>query len=101
MDERDLLRCLLHVVGRTAIPATEIRAVVSKRSKKGIKAFNLFDGHRTIQEVARRTKINAGNLSRTTSRWVEHGIIFWVGEGKEARLLHVYAIPEKEPQGAK
>lgn len=101
MNEGDLLRCLLHVVGRAAIPATEIRALVGQRGKSRIKAFNLFDGSHTIQEVARRTKIDKGNLSRSASLWVQHGMAFWVGEGKEARLLHVYAIPEKEPKGAK
>jgi len=100
MDEPDLLRCILHVIGRAAIPATEIREAVGK-GKNRIKAFNLFDGHHTVQEVARRTKIDAGNLSRAASKWVTHGIAFQLGEGKEARLLHVYAIPEKEPRGKK
>jgi hypothetical protein len=100
MDERDLLRCLLHVIGRSSIPAAEVRRVVGK-GKHRIKAFDLFDGRHTIQEVARRTKIDAGNLSRAADNWVRHGIAFWIGEGKDARLLHVYAIPEKEPKEAK
>ena len=52
MNETDLLRCLLHVVGRTAISANDVREVVGG-GKNRVKAFNLFDGSRTILEVAR------------------------------------------------
>jgi hypothetical protein len=76
MHEKDLLRCLLQVVGRTAIPPREVRDVVGK-GKNRLKAFNLFDGSRTIQQVARATKIDQGNLSRAISSCVENGIAFW------------------------
>ena len=91
MNETDLLRCLLHVVGRTAISANDVREVVGG-GKNRVKAFNLFDGSRTILEVARTTKIDQGNLSRAVGRWVENGIAYWVGEGADARLLHIYPI---------
>ena len=94
MEDKDLLRCLLHAVGRIAIPHNEVRAQIGK-GKNRIKAFNLFDGHNTITEVARKTKIDGGNLSRAASDWVENGIAFWVGQGDDARLLHIYPIPEK------
>lgn len=100
MNDADLLRCLLHVVGRAVIPADEIRAVVGK-GKNRVKAFNLFDGGHTLQEVARKTRIDPGNLSRATANWVKSGIAFWVGEGDDSRLLHVYPIPEKAQRGAK
>jgi hypothetical protein len=98
MNEKDLLRCLVHVVGRTAIPAKDVRAAVGK-GKNRLKAFNLFDGSHTIQEVARATHIDQGNLSRAASSWVKNGIAFWISEGNDARLLHVYPIPEKPPRG--
>ena len=94
MDQVHLLRCLVHIVGRTAIPANDVRATVGK-GKNRVKAFNLFDGSRTIQEIARATRIDQGNLSRAASGWVKNGIAFWVGEGNDARLLHIYPIPEK------
>jgi hypothetical protein len=90
----------VHVVGRAAIPTDEVRAVVGKR-KNRIKAFNLFDGKHTLQEVAHQAKIDQGNLSRSAARWVDQGIAFWIGEGRDARLLHIYAIPEKERIGAR
>lgn len=97
MNEKDLLRCLVHIAGRTAIPEKDVRAAVGK-GKNRVKAFNLFDGNRTIQEVAKVTHIDQGNLSRAASSWVETGIAFWTGEGKDARLMHIYSIPEKPPR---
>lgn len=96
----DLLRCLLHVIGRAAVPQQEVRAVVGK-GKNRVKAFNLFDGANTLVDVSRKTKIDRGNLSRSTADWVENGIAFWIGQGNDARLLHLYPIPEKEPRRAK
>lgn len=96
----DLLRCLLQVIGRATIPRQGVREIVGK-GKNRVKAFNLFDGNHTLGEVARKTKIDQGNLSRSAAKWVENGIAFWVGKGNDARLLHLYSIPEKEPRRAK
>jgi|SRR5271157_2954813 len=97
MGDSDLLRCLLHVIGRAVIPDKKVRALIG-RAKNGLKAFNLLDGVRTITEVSKKTKINQGNLSRLTSRWVDSGIAFRIGEGLDERVLHVYPIPEKPPK---
>lgn len=99
MDEKDLLRCLVHVVGRTAISAKDVRAAIG-RGKNRVKAFNLFDGSHTLQEVVRATHIDQGNLSRAATSWVKNGIAFWIGEGNDARLLHIYPIPEKPARDA-
>lgn len=98
MTETDLLRCLLHTIARATIPENDVRGVVAARSKNRIKAYNLFDGTRTIKEVAKASKIDRGNLSKSASGWVKSGFVFWIGEGEEARLLHVYPIPEKAPK---
>ena len=90
-----MLRCLVHVIGRTAVPVDEVCEVVGT-GKNRVKAFNMFDGGHGLSEVAHATKINQGNLSRAAGTWVEHGIAFWIGEGQEARLLHIYPIPEKD-----
>ncbi|SRR6266480_3643050 len=100
MDDTDLLRCLVQVIGRAAIPPEEIISVIGKR-KKQIKAFNLCDGTRTLGDIARKAKINQGNLSRTTARWVEQGILFRIGEGKAARLIHIYPIAPNRRRGAR
>ncbi len=98
MTEIDLLRCLLHTIARATIPQDDVREIVAARSKNRVKAYNLFDGTRTIREVAKATKIDRGNLSRSASSWVKSGVLFWVGDGDDARLLHIYPIPEKAPK---
>ena len=97
----DLLRCALQVIGRVAIPEEKVRDIVGT-GKKQVAAFNWCNADLTLTEIARKTKIDQGNLSRAASRWVRQGMAFWIGEGKKARLLHVYPISEKEPaKGAK
>jgi hypothetical protein len=96
----DLLLCLLQVIGRATVPQQQVRTLVAK-GKNRVKAFNLFDGSRTIAEVASKTRIDQGNLSRSAAIWVENGIAFWVGEGSDARLIHLYPIPEREPRRPK
>jgi len=39
MNEKDLLRCLVHIMGRTTIPTKDVRAAVGK-GKNRVKAFN-------------------------------------------------------------
>jgi hypothetical protein len=97
MNEGDLLRCLLQVIGRSAIPDKTVRAINGK-GKNRIKAYNLFDGRLTITEVSKKAKIDQGNLSRAINVWVDSGIAFRIGEGDDARLLHVYPIPKKPPK---
>jgi len=99
MNDGDLLRCLLHVIGRIAIPDKAVRAVIGK-GKNRVKAFNLFNGRLTITEMSKKTKIDVGNLSRATTKWVDSGIAFRIGDGDDARLLHVYPIPKKPPKEA-
>ena len=86
-----LLQCLIQVVGRAAIPEQRVREVVGSGAKQ-LRAFNLADGSQTQQQIAKTTGIDQGNLSRTLQRWVECGVAFWIGEGKETRLLHVYPL---------
>ena len=51
---------------------------------KQLRAFNLADGSRSQNDIARQAKVDQGNFSRTTARWVENGVAFWIGEGKDA-----------------
>ncbi len=92
-----LLECLIHVIGRGAIPPSEVAKIVGT-GRKQISAFNLCDGNNTQKEIVKKTGIDQGQLSRTFSRWIESGIAFWIGHGKDACLLHVYPI---SPRGRK
>jgi hypothetical protein len=95
----ELLQILVHVVARAAIPPASVREIVGL-GKKQIRAFNLCDGSLNQKDVSRKTKLDSGNFSRTVSRWVEQGVVFKLGESKQAKLLHIYPIG-KEPKKRK
>ena len=101
MDINDLLRCTLQVIGRVAIPTEKVREIVDT-GKKQLHAFNLCDGSRTQKQIAKESKIDPGNLSRTLTRWRQHGVVFVFGEGKKATFLHIYPLSpaEKKPRAA-
>jgi hypothetical protein len=80
------------------MPADTVYNIVGRGTKQ-IDAYNICDGTLTQSQIARKTGIDQGNLSRTFSRWVHSGIAFWVGEGKEARLLHIYSVPKARTKG--
>lgn len=88
-----LLECLIHVIGRATIPQSEVIKIVGNGPKQ-VKAFNLCDGRNSQKEIAQKTGLDPASLSRTSVRWVEAGAAFWIGEGKDARLLHVYPLPQ-------
>jgi hypothetical protein len=92
ISTNQLFRCLLSVVARGTIPEAKVREAVGKQ----IKAYNLLDGTRTLAEVGKAAHKDQGQMSRTVARWVEAGVVFRLGNGKGARLLHVYPIAERE-----
>jgi hypothetical protein len=106
MSERleQLLQCLIHVVGRAAIPEERVREIVSTGEKQ-VEAFNLCDGTRTQKQIIEAVGLDSGNFSRAAARWVETGVAFTVGDGSDERLLHIFPIPEtkkkREPQKKK
>ncbi len=92
METNDLLRCALQVIGQAAVPVDRLREVVGNK-KKQIKAFNLCDGTLNQSEIAKKSKLDKGNLSRTITRWRENGVLFVLGEGRSATYLHIYPLP--------
>jgi hypothetical protein len=91
-----LLRAVLSVTGRQSFPQDRLVEIVLFKGagKKQLMAFNMCDGTKGQAEIAKKLKIDSGNFSRTVSRWVDEGIVFRIGEGRDAKLLHVYALPE-------
>lgn len=85
-----LLRAVLSVTARRTFPADKLLEIVGP--PKQVKAFNMCDGSRGQTDVAKALKLDSGNFSRTVSRWVDAGIVFRLGEGREAKLLHVYPL---------
>jgi len=92
-----LLECLVQVIARAAIPEDRVRDIVAT-GRKQVAAFNLCDGTRTLATVAGKARLDRGNLSRAAARWVQNGVAFWLGVGKETRLLHVYPIAPGKPR---
>jgi len=90
----DLLRCATELVGRIAVPYERAKELLEKNTTpKQIKAFNLCDGTRSQAEVVKAAGLDQGNFSRATTRWIENGLMFRLGSGRDARLLHVYSVP--------
>jgi hypothetical protein len=89
---------LIQLVGRTAIPPDQVRDLIGT-GRVNLKAFNMCDGTNTQKSIAKKLRIDQGQLSRTFSRWVESGIAFRVGDRKEARLLHIYPIRQESRGG--
>ncbi|MCX6907848.1 MAG: hypothetical protein NTY01_07385 [Verrucomicrobia bacterium] len=87
-----LIECLVHVIGRVAVPLEEVRGIVGNGGKQ-IRAYNLCDGTLTLTELAKKTGTDLGNLSHSIDRWVKNGIMFRNEEGNEVRFLHIYPIP--------
>jgi hypothetical protein len=93
---KQLLRILIRIVARSAIPPEQILRIVAGKapSRKQIKAYNLCDGTRTQSQIVAELRLDQGNFSRTFARWEAAGVAFGTGEGRERRLLHLYPLPE-------
>lgn len=89
-----LIECLIQVIGRATMPPDRVQELVGG-GRANTKAFNMCDGSATQKNIAKTLRIDQGQLSRTFSRWVESGIAFRVGDGTEARLLHIYPIQQE------
>lgn len=97
MEATDLLACILKVLARTAMTPDEVRRIIGRGGKQ-LQAFNLCDGSNTLADIAKKLRIDSGNLSRAVARWREHGIVFLVGRGNDARYLHVYPVAKKKTE---
>ena len=89
-----LLRVLIQLTARGVFTEESIREVVAPTGKSGkqLRAYNLCDGTRRQAEIAKAIGIDQGNFSRLVTRWVGAGVLFRLGDGAEARLLHLYPI---------
>src|SRR6266508_4986031 len=92
-ESDDLLRILVQLNARLAFPEATVRHIVGN-SPRQAQAYNLCDGTMTQSEVAKRAGLDQGNFSRTMNRWIRSGILFRLGTGREAKLLHLYPLPK-------
>lgn len=93
-NNEQLLRAILSVTARQTFPPDKLAEMVLSKASgaKQLKAFNLCDGSNSQAEIAKALKLDPGNFSRTVSRWVEAGVVFRLGQGRDAKLLHVYPL---------
>lgn len=92
MAETDeLLRILIQLTARQALPEATVRRAVGTAARQ-VQAYNLCNGSRSQAEVAKAAKLDQGNFSRTVTRWANEGVVFKLGTGREARLLHAYPL---------
>lgn len=91
----ELLRVLIAVTGRMAIPESRLRAIVrgsGKAADKYVSAYNLCDSAHGVREIARLTALDPSNLSKAITRWVAAGVVFRLGE--DARPVHLYGLSD-------
>ena len=94
MDDRSveqLLSCLVKVIGRATMPPERVAELVGN-GRSNLKAYNMCDGVASQGDIARKLRIDQGQLSKTVSRWVEAGIVFRMGAGEDSRPLHIYPV---------
>jgi DNA-binding MarR family transcriptional regulator len=95
INSEALLHAIFSLVARQTFPIEQLREIVMKGSgDKQLRAFNMCDGTKGQSEIAKSLKLDTGNFSRTVARWIEAGVLFRLGEGREAKLLHVYPLPD-------
>ena len=87
-----LLKGILVTVGRTAFPPETLDKIVAPTagSDKQIDAYNLCDGETPQAAISKKAKLDAGNLSRSITKWVEAGVMIRVGDDKLP--LHLYPL---------
>ena len=91
---RSLLEAILSVLGRIAFPPEKLAPLVLSKGAgpKQLDAFNLCDGTRSQGEIAKMLNIDAGNFSKTVARWIHGGIVFRIGDGRDAKLVSLYRL---------
>ena len=96
-NSETLLRAILTVTARQTFPPDILAPIVTAKGAgaKQLRAFNMCDGLKSQSEIAKALKLDSGNFSRTVARWVDAGVVFRLGTGREAKLLHVYPLDPK------
>lgn len=89
-----LLRAILSTAGRQTFSVERLTEIVLTKGagEKQLLAFNMCDGTTGQAEIAKKLRLDTGNFSRTVARWIEEGVMFRLGEGRDAKLLHLYPL---------
>lgn len=93
MDTQEtLLRAVLSTVARRTFPPEDIYKIVAPVAggDKQLAAYNLCDGETPQAEIAKKAKLDKGNLSKSISRWIEAGVVIRIG--KDQLPMHLYPL---------
>ena len=92
--QEQLLRAILATVARRTFSTDYIveKVAIGVDKAKQVEAYNLCDGSKSQAEIAKQLSLDAGNFSRTVTRWIDLGIVIKVGEARDIKLVHVYPI---------
>ncbi len=97
-----LLRAILSMTARQAFSVQRLSEIVLKGSgAKQLRAYNMCDGTKTQVEIAKAAKLDQASLSRTVARWIEAGVMFRIGSGRDTKLLHAYPLPADAAKNGK
>lgn len=99
-ETEELLRFLIQLSARHVFPEDVLRQIIGS-SERQVDAYNLCAGTRTQAEIAKASKLDQGQFSRTASRWAEAGVLFRVGTGRDVKLLHLYSLTAVQPGSKK
>ena len=93
MNTEALLRAILSMTARQAFPEVRLAQIVAKGGGESqLLAYNMCDGEKSQGEIAKAASIDPGSFSRSVARWIEFGVLLRLGEGRDAKLLHVYPL---------
>jgi hypothetical protein len=97
------LKAILGTMARQAFPPNVVADLVAPKGsgEKQIAAYNLCDGEHTQAEIASAVRIDKANLSRSISRWIDHGILFRLNIGGDMRPVHIYPLSIDFPRKLK
>jgi len=96
MDTNEtLLRAILMTLGRGTFPPGKLHRIIApqKNSSKNLVAYNACDGNTPQVEIARKSKLDKGALSRLLARSIEAGVMIRIGEDQFP--LHIYQLTEE------
>jgi hypothetical protein len=96
-----LLRAIFATVARNTFAPQHVHRVVTPYggSGKRLAAYNLCDGNTPQAEIAKKAKLDKGEMSRALVRWIEAGIVVRIG--KDQFPLHVYPLSKETLKAAK
>lgn len=97
-NDEALLKAILSMTARQAIPPKALIQIIVPKGvgDNQLLAYNMCDGSKSQGEIAKSLKLDPSNFSKTVARWIDAGIIVRLGDGRDTKLQHIYALSKEE-----